>query len=56
MLRANLLPLDSIFRKKGQIPLQLVRTEEEFGLTTFFFFKLMSHKLLNDRFGEFQFC
>ena len=35
-------------REKNQIPPRSARTDKEFGLVTFFVFKLLSHKLLSD--------
>ena len=45
MLRANLLPLDSVFRKKAHSTI--------IGQLTFFFFKFVSHQLLSDWFSDF---
>ena len=38
------------------IPRRTSRKDEEFGHLRFFIFKLLSHKLLTDRWGDFQFC
>ena len=41
-------------RETNQIPRRSARTNEEFGLITCFFFKLLSHKLLSDPSGWFS--
>ena len=43
-------------QKKRQIPRRLAQTDKDFGQITFFFCILLSHKLLSDRFGDFQYC
>ena len=43
-------------QEKNQIPPRSARTDKEFCIITFFFFNLLSHKLLIDYFSDFQFC